>query len=115
MALAHELALADESSSSPVAIALHTLKQFGFNPNSSVEFSNVQGDCFSFIKHSPALIAKTIADCAIEYSVTAKVSSMELLQGVSDNDAVLMMAFGSTLSMHCCRHPPSLASHKRSP
>ena len=66
---AHDLALSNETSSSPVAIAVHTLSQLGFNPSSSVDFSSAEGDSFSFIKHSPALIARVITDSAIEHSV----------------------------------------------
>ena len=51
---AHELALNDEASSLPVAIAVHTLSQFGFNPTSSVKFSNAEGDSLPSVKHSPA-------------------------------------------------------------
>ena len=41
------------------------------------------------MKQSPALIARIVAERALEYSVKAKVHNLDLLKGVVDNDAVL--------------------------
>ena len=75
----------------PVAIAVNTLRQFGFNPSSSVDFSHSEGDAFSLVKHSPALIARIVAECALEYSVKAKVLRMDLLEGVVDNEHRMLL------------------------
>ena len=72
-----------------MSIAVHTLRQFGYNPSSSVDYSNIEGESFSLVKQSPALIAKIVSDSTFEYNVKSKALKMDVMEGVVDNDAVL--------------------------